>query len=301
MRKIILLLFLTLATIHLQAQELDCIVSVSSPTLEGTDKKIFETLQTAIYDFMNNRTWTNFHIKVEERIECTILLTINERPTSDDFNGTLNIVLRRPVLNTAYNTILLNYIDRDFTFKYIEYQSLDYSDNTFSSNLTSTLAFYTYMFLGYYFDSFALYGGTPFFEKAQEVVNAAQSSRESGWKAFESDKNRYWMVANILNPAYSSLREFSYLYHRQGLDQMYERVDLGRGKITESLSLLQKISTARPGFFSLQLILDAKKDEFVNIYSDLRVPPLEKNNVVNLLKEIDPANSSKYQEILGGK
>ncbi|MFH1936529.1 MAG: DUF4835 family protein, partial [Bacteroidota bacterium] len=253
------------------------------------------------YEFMNNRTWTNYRIKVEERIECTILVTINERPSGDEFKGTLNLVLRRPVFNTAYNTILLNYIDRDFTFKYIEYQPLDFSDGVYSSNLTSTLAFYTYMFLGLYFDSFALHGGTPFFEKAQEVVNTAQSSQESGWKAFESDKNRYWMVVNLLNPGNSALRDFSYLFHRQGLDQMYERVDLGRAKVTESLDLLKKISNARPGLFNLQLVLDAKKDEFVNIYSDQRVPPMEKNNVVNLLKDIDPANSSKYQAILEGK
>lgn len=299
MKKVVSIFFLTLVPMLLKAQELDCIVSVTSPRLEGTDKHVFETLQTAIYEFMNNRTWTNFRVSTEERIECTILLTINDRPSSDEFSGTMNLVLRRPVYNSAYNTVLLNYIDRNFSFKYVEYQPLDYSDNLFSSNLTSTLAFYTYMFLGYYFDSFALYGGTPFFEKAQDVVNTAQSSQESGWKAFENDKNRYWMVANILNPANSALREFTYIFHRQGLDQMYERVDMGRTKATESLALLQKIHNARPGLFSLQLILDAKKDEFVNIYSDQRVPPMEKNNVVNLLKEIDPANSSKYQEILG--
>lgn len=301
MRKSLVFLLLLLATLQLKAQELDCVVSVTSPKLEGTDKQVFETLQTAIYEFMNNRVWTNYHVKPEERIECTILITINDRPSGDEFKGTINLVLRRPVFNSSYNTILLNYIDKDFTFNYIEYQTLDYSDGVFTSNLTSTLAFYTYVFLGYYFDSFVLYGGTPFFEKAQEIVNTAQSAQVSGWKAFESDRNRYWMVANILNPANSALRVFSYTYHRQGLDQMYEKVDAGRSKVVESLNNLQKISEARPGLFSLQLVLDAKKDEFVNIFSDQRVPPMEKNNVVTLLKDIDPANSSKYQEILEGK
>jgi len=301
MRKTVLFLFLTFSLLHLKAQELDCIVSVTSPTLEGTDKQIFATLQSAIYEFMNNRTWANYNVKIEERIECTILITINDRPTGEDFRGTMNLVLRRPVFNSAYNSVLLNYIDRDFSFKYIEYQTLDYSDGVFSSNLTSTLAFYVYMCLGYYFDSFALYGGTAFFEKAQEVVTTAQSAQVSGWKAFESDKNRYWMVSNIINPANSALRDFSYIFHRQGLDQMYDRVDLGRSQVVESLDFLKKISTARPGLFSLQLIFDAKRDEFVNIFSDQRVPPMEKNNVVNLLKEIDPSNSSKYQTILEGK
>ncbi|MFH1161352.1 MAG: DUF4835 family protein [bacterium] len=301
MRKIFFLLILALTSVPLLAQELDCVVSVSAPRLEGTDKRIFESLQTAIYEFMNNRKWSNYNVKIEERIECTILLTINERISGDDFKGTLNLVLRRPVYNSAYNTIILNHVDRDFTFKYVEFQTLDYSDGLYSSNLTSTLAFYTYMFMGFYFDSFSLYGGTTFFEKAQEIVNTAQSAQESGWKAYERDKNKFWMVENILNPSNAALREFSYKYNRLGLDQMYERVDIGRNSVTESLELLRKISNAKPGLFMLQLTLDAKKDEFVNIYSDQRVPPMEKTNVVNLLKEIDPANSSKYQAILEGK
>ena len=301
MRKIVLFFFLTLGILPLKAQELNCIVSVSAPSLEGTNRQVFDALQSAIYEFMNNRTWANFNVKVEERIECTILITITERLGGDDFKGTLNLVLRRPVHNSAYNTILLNYIDKSFTFRYIEYQPLDYSEGVFTSNLTSTLAFYTYMFMGYYFDSFALLGGTPFFEKAQDVVNNAQSTQLSGWKAYESDKNRYWMVINTLNPINSGLREFTYIYHRLGLDQMYDNVDLGRTKTTESLELLKQVSNARPGLFNLQLVLDAKKDEFVNIYSDERVPPIEKTKVVNLLKDIDPANSSKYQAILGGK
>jgi len=301
MRKLLLLFILTYISVSVIGQELDCVVSVSAPRLEGTDKRIFETLQTAIYEFMNNRKWSNFNFRIEERIECTILLTINERASGDDFKGTLNLVLRRPVYNSTYNTILLNHVDRDFTFKYAEFQTLDYSDGVYASNLTSTLAFYTYMFMGFYFDSFSLYGGTGFFEKAQEVVNTAQSAQEAGWKAYEGDKNKFWIVENLLNPSNSGLREFSYKYHRLGLDQMYERVDIGRTSVTESLEFLRKISDAKPGLFLLQLTLDAKKDEFVNIYSDQRVPPMEKNNVVNLLKEIDPANSSKYQAILEGK
>ena len=301
MKKIILFLFLSLSAMQLSAQELDCVVSVTAPRLEGTDKQVFETLQTAIYEFMNNRTWSGYKVKIEERIECTILIMINERPSTNDFRGTLNLVLRRPVFNSAYNTILLNYIDRDFSFRYVEYEPLNYSEGVFTSNLTSILAYYTYMFLGFYMDSFTQYGGTPFFEKAQEIVNMAQSTQETGWKAFEGDKNRYHLVENVLNPSNGAMREFSYIYNRLGMDQMYQRVDLGRSKVTESLSLLEKISNEKPGLFLLQITLDAKKDEFVNIYSSSRVPPMEKNNVVNILKEIDPANSSKYQAILEGK
>lgn len=286
---------------RVQAQEFDCSVSVTAPKLEGTDKRIFETLQNAIYEFMNNRKWTSYNIKVEEKIECTILLTINERLGSDEFRANLNVVLRRPVLNTAYNSVLLNYIDKGVQFRYTEYQPLDYSDGTYSSNLTSLLAYYSYVFLGLYFDSFSPNGGSPFLDKAQDVVNAAQNAPEPGWKAYDGDKNRYWLINGYMNPANSALRDFFYTFHRQGLDQMYEKVDQGRTSVTESLNSLQKIYNAKPGLYALQMIFDAKRDEFVNIYADQRVPPMEKTNVTNLLKEIDPANSSKYQAIIDAK
>ncbi|MEI7498834.1 MAG: DUF4835 family protein [Bacteroidota bacterium] len=287
--------------VRMNAQELNCMVSVSTPKIEGTDRRVFETLQTAMYEFINNRKWTNFNVAAEERIECTFLLTINDRLSTDEFRGTLNVVLRRPVFNSAYNTVLLNYIDKGIQFKYVEYQPLDYSDGSFTSNLTSLLAYYSYTVLGFYFDSFSPSGGTPFFEKAQEVVNAAQNSSEPGWKAFESDKNRWWLVNNYLNPANSGLRDFAYGYNRQGLDMMYEKVDQGRASITQGIDVLQKIYNLKPNLFALQLIYDAKRDEIINIYSDQRVPPMEKTNVVNILKEIDPSNSSKYQVILDSK
>jgi hypothetical protein len=299
-RALILLLFLLLF-FRPFAQEFECMVSVSAPQLEGSDKKIFETLQNAIYEFMNNRKWSSYNLKVEEKLECTILLTVNERLSSDEFRGNLNVVLRRPVYNTAYNSVLLNYVEKGFSFRYVEFQPLDYNDGTFTSNLTSVLAFYSYMFLGLYFDSYSPSGGSQFLEKAQEVVNAAQNAPESGWKAYESEKNRWWMVNNYMNPANSALRDFGYTFHRMGLDQMYDKVDQGRNSITESLGALQKLYNAKPGLFALQLIFDAKRDEFVNIYADQRVSPTEKTTIANLLKEIDPANSSKYQVIVDGK
>jgi hypothetical protein len=298
MKKVFLIFSLLLLFFHINAQEFDCQISVSAPKMEGTDKRILETLQSALYEFMNNRKWSNFNFQTQERIECSILLTVNDRLGSDDYKGTLNVVLRRPVLNTAYNTILLNYIDKDFQFRYSEYQPLDYSDGQFSSNLTSVLAFYSYMFLGLYFDSFSPYGGSTFFDKAQSVVNAAQNAQEGGWKAYEGQKNRFWMVENIQNSANSQLRDFLYKFNRQGLDVMYDKLEQGRAAITESLELLQKMYVAKPDLFLLILILDTKRDELVNIYSDQRVPPMDKTNVVNLLKEIDPANGSKYQAIL---
>lgn len=301
MKRFLIILCLILSGIFSFAQELNCIVNVSAPQVEGTDKRVFETLQNAIFEFVNNRKWTNFNFKVEERIECTILITVTDRLSSDEFTGNINIVLRRPVLNTAYNSILLNYIDKGFQFRYVEFQPLDYSDGTFSSNLTSVLAFYTYMYLGLYFDSFSPNGGQAFLVKAQDVVTAAQNASEPGWKAFDGTRNRYWMVENFLNPSNSALRDFYFKYHRLGLDQMYEKSDAGRDNCTQSLDGIKALFDAKPDLFAIQLLTDAKRDEFINIYADQKVPPSEKASVVNIFKEIDPANGSKYQAILESK
>jgi hypothetical protein len=297
----LLTLLFVFASLGLFSQELNCMINFNTQKLAGSDKKVFETLQNAIFEFMNNRKWSNYNFKQEERIECTMLITINDRLSADEFQGTMNVVIRRPVLNTAYNTVLLNTIDKNIQFRYVENQPLDYSDGTFSSNLTSILAFYSYTILGFYFDSFSHSGGSPYFEKAQEVVNSAQNTSDPGWKAFESDKNRYWIVNNYLNSANSELRDFAYTYHRLGLDLMYDKVDQGRGMISGGIEMLQKLYNAKPNLYALQLIIDAKRDEFINIYADQRVPPTEKANITNILKELDPANSSKYQAILDAK
>lgn len=296
---VILLSALSLSGLH--SQELNCMINVNTPKLEGTDKKVFQTLQSAMFEFINNRKWTNLNVKQEERIECTILLTINERLSADEFRGTMNVVVRRPVINSAYNSVLLNTIDKNIQFRYVEFQPLDYADGTFSSNITSLLAYYSYAIIGFYLDSYSPSGGTPYFEKAQEVVNSAQNSSDPGWKAYESEKNRYWIVNNYLNAANAGLRDFAYRYHRLGLDMMYDKVDQGRNVTSECMETLQRIYNAKPNLYALQLIFDAKRDEFVNIYADQRVAPMEKTNITNLLKEIDPANSSKYQAILEGK
>jgi hypothetical protein len=290
---------LGLAGLH--AQELNCMVSINTPKVEGTERKIYETMQNAVYEFMNTRRWTNYNFKDGERIECTMLITINDRTGADEFKGTLNVVIRRPVLNAAYNSVLLNTIDKYFTIKYVEYQPLDYTDGSFTSNFTSILAYYANIICAMYFDSFSPSGGTEFFQKAQDIVNNAQNTSEQGWKAFESEKNRWWLVNNYMNPANAGLRDFAYRYHRLGLDQMYDKVDQGRNSISECVEILQSIYNAKPGLYALQLTFDAKRDEIINIFSDQRVAPMEKTNIVNILKEIDPGSSSKYQAILEAK
>ncbi|MEI6682392.1 MAG: DUF4835 family protein [Bacteroidota bacterium] len=300
-KPILFALFCLITLVRLQAQELNCSVSINTPKVEGTERKVYETMQNAIREFINSRKWSNYNVRESERIECTIMITINERLGVDEFKGTMNVVLRRPVLNAAYNSVLLNTIDKNIQFHYVEFQPLDFSDGTFSSNLTALLAYYSYTVLGFYFDSFSPSGGTPFFEKAQTVVSSAQNAAEVGWKAYESEKNRWWLNNNYMNAANSGLREFSYKYHHLGLDQMYEKVDQGRTSVSSAIELLQGIYNAKPGLYALQLIFDAKRDEIINIFSDQRVAPMEKTTVVNIMKEIDPASSSKYQTILDAK
>lgn len=299
MKNLVSLFFFLIFFANAYSQEFNVVVQVTSPQVEGTEKKVFETLQQELNDFVNNRKWTNFSYKPEERIEGTILITVSQRVSSDQFVARMNIALRRPVFNASYNTTLLNYIDRDFEFTYVEFQPLEYNDNVFTSNLTSSIAYYLYMFLGIDGDTFARNGGSPYYERAQNIVNLAQNAREKGWKAFESQKNRYWLVENLVNPTYAPIREALYKYHRLGLDVMSDDVERGRASINESLELLRRANRERPGLFILQLFLEAKRDELVNIYSG--ASPMDKTNAVNILKEIDPSNAARYQRILEAK
>ena len=299
MKSLIGLFFILIITTQSYSQEFICNFSVNSSRIEGTDKRVFESLQTSLNEFVNNRVWTNYAFLPDERIECSMMLTIDERISSDEFKGKLNIALRRPIYKTTYNSILLNYIDENVQFRYVEQQTLDFTENTYTSNITSVVAYYLYLFLGMDFDSFSLNGGSLFYQKAQAIASAAQSSPYGGWKAFESTRNRYWLVENLLNPSYRDIRKFIYEYHRLGMDLLTDNSSEGRAKITQNLSLLKNIYGERPNLFILQLILEAKRNEFIDLYSEGSV--MEKNEAVNILTQIDPANSSKYQEILKRK
>ncbi len=296
-KKLLLTIFsLLLLVSAVQSQEFLVSIRVSTPTIEGTDRRAFDALQSSLYEFMNNRKWTNVNIKNLERIEATMVITLRERVSSDEYKGTLNVVLQRPIFKTSYNSVQLNFVDETFQMRYLEHQSLDFIENSFTSNLTSTLAFYAYIFLGLDFDSFSLFGGEAFYQAAENIVNSAQNADERGWKAFDGNRNRYWMVENLRNPSYRMLRQFIYEYHRLGLDRMSDNPDEGRAAIAEAMNYLEQAYRANSNLFLLQLILDAKRDEFINVFS--KGSPQEKTRVANILREIDPANSTKYDKIL---
>jgi hypothetical protein len=296
--------FLFLLALHcfacgLNAQELNCRVTVNSQQIQGTNKKVFTTLETALNEFMTNRVWTSNVFGIEERIECNIQITISEQSSSDEFTGTLNIQARRPVFNSSYNTVMFNDVDNSFTFKYVEFEPIEFSETTYKSELSSVMAYYAYIILGLDFDSFSLMGGTEFYKKAESIVNYAQSSTNKGWKAFDSknNKNRYWLVKNMLDSKYEPVREFLYRYHIKGLDVLDSKPTEACAEIEEDLLLLQKVYREKPDPYlnPLQMIFDTKSDEIVNVFSEAF--PDQKNRVYTIMKEIDMANSSTYEKL----
>ena len=277
------------------AQELLCNVRVNSSQIQTSDRKIFQSLQTDIYEFVNNKNWTKTNIQNEERIECNFVINVSKKISSDEYEASIQIQSTRPVYGTSFKTPLFNYLDNNFRFKYLEYQSLEFSESTHISNLTSVLAFYVNIILGLDFASFSEYGGNEYFSIAQRIVNNAQNTPEAGWKAFESDKNRYWLVNDLLDPRYEDFHTSIYSYHRLGLDLLAEEPDDARFEITESIEALKSIYRNNSSAFILKIFFDAKADEIVNIYSEAF--PNEKARIVKTLLEIDPTNSTKYQLI----
>ncbi|HBF87272.1 MAG TPA: DUF4835 domain-containing protein [Bacteroidales bacterium] len=298
MRLFLIILLGIVVNLDVFSQELKCRIQVVSPQVQGTNKDKFTNMQKDLFEFINNRKWTNHAYTQDEKIECNILINISTEIGADEFKGTMQIQASRPVFNSTYNSVLMNYVDNDVHFRYVEFQAMEFNEQVFTDNLTSLIAYYIYIILGIDYDSFSLEGGTPYYQVAENIVQKAQTQDEfKGWKAFENNKNRYWMVENMLNENYRPLREFYYSYHRMGLDRMADKTIEARGTMVESLNYVQKayrnktISTV-----FLRVLFDAKADEFVNIFSESF--PDEKARVVNILKEVDPANIGKYNKIM---
>jgi hypothetical protein len=288
--------FLLIITTSSIAQELNCTINIMSPQIQNTEKRIFETLQKDIREFMNTTRWTSDVFALEERIECSILITVGERISNDKFKATMQIQSSRPTFKTSYNTVMLNVNDQDFTFQYVESQPLQFQENQHVGNLTSVLAFYAYMIIGTDYDSFSLKGGEPYFQKALQIVNNAQNEPERGWKAFEGSRNRYWLIENMLNARYEDFRGVMYKYHREGLDVMQSDINTGRVAITECLKPLKTIRMDQPNSYLMTVFFTAKVDEMINIFKEAF--PDVKTKAANDLMQMDPANANKYQTIV---
>jgi len=277
-------------------QELKCQVQILTNQIQASDKKVFQTLRNAIYEFMNNRKWTNDQFQQEERIDCSILINITEWNKAENFNATLQVQARRTIFNSSYDSRLINYVDNDIHFFYLENDPLEFSENTYISNLTSLLAYYAYIIIGLDYDTYSMLGGSQYIQKAQNIVNNSQSSGEKGWKSFENKKNRFWMADDMLNQIYRPYRELMYNYHRLGLDKMTEDVNSARSVMLESIEGLQRIHVNQPSSFVLQILFDAKADEIVNIFSEGNQD--EKLRIIKILNKIDPAHHNKYSKII---
>jgi hypothetical protein len=298
MRTIILFVGLLIITSVGNTQELRCNIQVNAQSISGSDRTLYNTLQTALYELMNNKKWTNHLFTYEERIECSFQLTITERST-DVFKGQLLVQSTRPVFNASYTSPLFQYLDKELRFEYIEDQTMEFIENQHVNNLTSILAYYAYIIIGMDFETFKEGSGTTYFDKAQNIVNTAQSdNRATGWKAFESQRNRYWIVENLTNGRYNAVKSSMYQYHRLGLDIMYEKQEDGRQNVVKALEELIKVKRSNPNLFILELYMHAKVDELVLMFTN--ASNSQKARVVAILNEIDPANIAKYNKIQSG-
>ena len=276
------------------AQELNARITVNGDKIANANKSVFTTLQNALTEFINNRKWTDATFAVNERIDCSMTIIVNEMEESS-FKGEIQVQARRPVYNSSYTTTLLNFRDQQFDFEYMEGEPLEYQENMLTGNLTATVVFYIYIILGLDFDSFSPLGGTAYIQQALQIVSLAQSQSWSGWKAFDSNRNRHAVATALQDNASEAFRNLWYTYHRKGLDEMAANADRGRTTIIEALPALQEVKKARPTSVLLQMFSDAKLDEIVLIYS--KATTQEKQSGYKLLQEIYPTETTRLEAL----
>ena len=300
----LLVIFLGLFIGQNFGQEFQSKVTVIATRVPTTvDKKIFTTLQTQLTNFINNRKWTTETYQPNERIECSFLLNIESVVETNVYKASLTVQAARPVFNSSYGTALINFQDPDVTFRYVEYQPVEFNESRvqgsdpLASNLTATLAYYVNVILGLDYDSFAPKGGDAFFQKAQNIVNNAPENRNiSGWKAFDGNRNRYWLIENLLNTRYNLVHDVIYKFYREGLDHMYENEAEARGQLLNSLVQLQSINQENPNLMFVQVFMLGKSQELIKIFK--KAPAPEKTRAVETLQKLDVANLAKYQQEL---
>ncbi len=294
MHKTLQILVILFTVMQLKAQELNCTISVNSDKIPGSNKQIFTTLENSLNEFVNQTRWTNSNYKAQERIDCNLTITILEQSVND-FKGHIQIQSSRPIYNSSYLTPVFNFKDDDFAFKYVEFEPLQFNENTFESNLVSIVSYYVYTILGFDADTFSLNGGTPFFTKAQDILVQAQQSGYAGWNQNDGTGTRFTLIDNLLSPTYSSFRTSLYEYHLKGLDVMAEDQIKAKNKIAESIDGLKLIFDARPNAFLLRVFMDSKASEIVSVFSD--GPRFDTFKLKEDLLKISPINAAKWSEI----
>jgi hypothetical protein len=304
MNKLFLFFLLGFFTTVSHAQELRARVSVISNRVNNSvDKKTFTTLQTALNDFVNNSKWSNDTYGANEKIDCNFLLNLESTGEPNVYKASLTIQSGRPVFNSSYVSPVINYQDNDVTFKYVEFQQLEFNDTRVSgtdplvSNLTAVFAYWIDMILGFDYDSFSPRGGNIYFQKAQNIVNNAPEGRNiSGWKPFDGTRNRYWLAENLLNSKYTIFHDVIYNYYRMGMDKLYDQEATARQNILNVLSMLNTFNTQNPNTMILQFFFQAKTQELIQIFS--KANPADKAKALDYLKRLDVSSVTKYEDQL---
>lgn len=286
------------------AQELQARITINASQISSqTDKKIFQTLQNSLNNFLNNRKWTNETFQTNEKIVCHFLVVVRAALGNNVYQASLTVQAARPVYNASYETPLINFQDESFNFKYIEYQPVEFNENRVSgsdplvSNLTATLAYYVYTILGLDFDSFSLRGGDPYFQKAMAIVNNAPENRDiTGWKAFDGLRNRYWLMENLTNNRYTLVHDAIYSYYRLGMDAMYENETEGRNAVLNTLNILNTLNTDISNTMIVPFFFQGKANELVRIFK--KASPEERQKAREILMRVDITNANTYKQEL---
>lgn len=286
----LLLFFVGLA----KGQQLNCSVQINSDKIATTNNQIFKNLKTSISDFVNKTDWTGDEYKQNEKIECSMVIIVNSYE-SNQFSATIQVQSTRPIFNSTYASPVFNYNDKDFSFRYVEFENLQFNPSNFDSNLVSVLAYYSYMILGFDADTYSLLGGNKNYEIAQQIQSVAQQSGYKGWSQSDGNQNRYFLVTDILSGTFDAYREALYQYHREGLDTMSADVKLSKNKIIESINTLSKIYSIRPNAFLTRVFFDAKVDELVSILSG--GPKVSLTETIDNLNRLSPLNTAKWLAI----
>lgn len=303
MKQFFIISLLLIFSVTLRAQELQVRLSVNSNKV-GTqvDKKIFQTLQTALATFLNNRKWTKDTYSANEKIQCNFLISIDQVVAQNVYNASLTVQVARPVYNTAYQSPLINFMDNDLVFRYVEFQPLEFNENRvqgndpLAANLTAVLAYYVNIILGMDYDSFAPKGGSPYFQKALNIVNNAPEGRDIvGWKTFDGVRNRYRLVENLTDNRFNTIHDAIYAYYRQGFDLIFESDETARTGIVTALNYLSTLNKDFPNSMVLQFFMQGKSDELVKLFS--KAPRDVKQQARDILSRIDVSNTEKYKEL----
>ena len=277
-----------------QAQELNCVVTVNADKVVNANNQIFKTLEKSLNDFINTTDWTGQAYKQNEKINCSMFITVSAFD-SNQFTATIQVQSARPIFNSSYSSPVLNYNDKDFNFSYVEFQNLTYNPTSFDSNLVSVLAFYSYMIIGMDADTFAPLGGSKYLEMAQDVSNIALQGGYKGWSQADGNQNRYFLINDMLSNTFKPFRETMYEYHYSGLDLMHKDLKLAKDNMKKSLAILGKIYQIRPNAFLTRVFFDAKSDEIISVFSG--GPSIMIADLVDNLNKISPMNSSKWAKI----